>query len=280
MGAAFKLEEKDGVSIIKCPKVIELTTELEDGIKQWQESVANVHVVDFAGVVEFKERAYRPFILFNQAIKAHGKKLFAINASNSLATQLAQGGLTSIFQPVKDIQEAKSKSGARNTEPAHGRSSVDVKFLNAFITATETVLNTQCGIKIDSGKPYIKKASDNLPMQIAGVISLSNPAFTGSISLCFQYEVFLNIYESMIGERHETITPEIEDAAGELLNMVFGQAKTELNDHLGYTLEKALPTIMVGEKLTVRQQSQSPVMILPFSSSAGAFHIEVVVEKQ
>jgi chemotaxis protein CheX len=82
----------------------------------------------------------------------------------------------------------------------------------------------------------------------------------------------------MVGEKHDTITEELEDAAGELLNMIFGEAKTILNEKKGYTLEKAVPTIITGEKLSFRHRGTSPVIVLPFESAAGSFHIEVMVE--
>src|SRR5271170_3611666 len=107
MGAAFKLEEIDGVSIIKCPSVIELNSELEVQVKRCQESKAEVRVVDFAGVTEFREKAYRPFILLNQAIKARGKRLYAINTSSALNRQFLEDGLSSVFHVVKDVREAK-----------------------------------------------------------------------------------------------------------------------------------------------------------------------------
>jgi chemotaxis protein CheX len=83
----------------------------------------------------------------------------------------------------------------------------------------------------------------------------------------------------MVGEKHQKITPELEDAAGELLNMIFGQAKTVLNDQKGYTLDRALPTILSGEKLSLRHQGHATAIILPFESAVGSFHIEVFVEK-
>jgi chemotaxis protein CheX len=272
--ANFKAEEKDGALIIKCPPTIDLNPDLDLAAKMWQEKPYVAYIIDFAGVIEFKERAYRPFILFNQFLKPNGKRLYSINVSTQLNSQLQQGGLLSTFTPVKNIAEAVAKA-----KPAGGKATLNVEFINPFITATQNVLSTQCNITLNCGKPYTKKPDEQLPMEIAGVISLGTPAFTGSISLCMRSEVFLKLYENMVGEKHASITPELEDAAGELLNMIFGQAKTILNDEKGHTLEKALPTIMRGEKLSLRHHGQAPVIILPFESSAGSFHIEVLVEK-
>lgn len=156
---------------------------------------------------------------------------------------------------------------------------MDAHFLNAFIEATVNVLATQCSLNVVAGQAFLKGPDDRFPFEIAGVVSANNPKFAGSISLCFTSATFLKLYEGMVGEKHEKITTEIEDAAGEILNMIFGRAKTTLNDKLGYTLDKAIPTVLAGSKLHLRQYGKGEVMIMPFESSAGAFRIEIFMEK-
>lgn len=159
-----------------------------------------------------------------------------------------------------------------------GQGAIDVNFINPFVMAVKVVMETQVRMPLTPCKPFLKKAGDQLPMEIAGVIGLVSSEFRGSIAICFRAEVFLSVYQSMVGEKHEKITPEIEDAAGELLNMIFGQAKTVLNDQKGFNFEKALPTVLVGEKLKIRHQGPHPAIVLPFDSPAGAFHLEILME--
>ena len=272
--AIFTTEEKDGIHIIKCPSIIDVSAGLDAEVKAWLEKAPLIHVIDFTGVLDFREKAYRPFIQFNQVLKSVGKRLFVINLSQKLLAQFKQGGLAASFVVAQNLADAVNKA-----KPAGAKPGLDVEFINPFVTATQTVLGTQCNIKLNPSRPYIKKPEDKLPMEIAGVISLTAIKFTGTISLCFRAEVFLKIYESMVGEKHEKITPELEDAAGELLNMIFGQAKTILNDQKGYTLEKALPTVMTGDGLKLSHNPGSPVVVLPFESSVGNFHIEVMAER-
>lgn len=273
MSQAYKIEQRDGLNIMTCPSIIDFTSDLEEETKVWKDLNQSV-VIDFKGVLKFKEKAYRPFVILHRQLKAAGHKLYAMNLSPEINLQLNQGGLSATFLFIKSLDEAKSPQGPLPPP----RPSVDVKFLNAFIEAAESVLSTQCQVAMKGGRPFLKKPTDVFTMEIAGVINLTNPAFAGSISLCFSGEVFLKIYESMVGEKHSAITAEVEDAAGEILNMIFGQAKTNLNDNLGYTLEKAIPTIMTGEKLSLRQQGVAPVIILPFESNAGNFHMEILVD--
>lgn len=271
----YQTADKDGIQVITCPSTVEVddAAAMEAMVKSWLLNTSKIHVLDFKEVNTIKPTAYRSFVLFNQALKAHGKTLFVMNVSASLQKQFKQDGLSSVFVIVASLDEAKKKGTPK------GSGGIDVDFINPFIGAARSVLETQAQLTLTAGKPMLKKADERLPMEIAGVIALSCKEFTGSINLCFKAETFLKIYEGLTGEKHTTITTEIEDAAAELLNIIFGQAKTVLNDQKGYTLERALPTVLTGEKLRLYHSSRNPAIVIPFESPAGAFHLEVVVEK-
>ena len=270
----YQTEEKDGVLVVTCPTTIELddAAAMEAMVKTWLVNSAKLHVLDFKNVVLVKPTAYRTFVIYNQQLKANGKMLFVINVEAKIMTQFKQDGLTSVFIPAASLEDAKKKA-------APSRAAVDVDFINPFISAARNVLETQAQVTLHPGKPVLKKAEERIPMEIAGVIAMSCQEFTGSINLCFKAEVFLKIYESLTGEKHTTINTEIEDAAAELLNIIFGQAKTVLNDQKGYNIERALPAVLTGEKLRLHHMSRSPAIVIPFESSVGPFHLEILVDK-
>ncbi|MCB0415014.1 MAG: chemotaxis protein CheX [Bdellovibrionales bacterium] len=156
---------------------------------------------------------------------------------------------------------------------------VDGEFLNPFIGAAKTTLETQANIQITPSKAFIKKNTDDYPtsIEIAGIINLTCQQFSGSIALCFNSETFFKIYESMLDETPQELNEEVSDCAGELLNIIFGTAKTALQTK-GYKLERAIPTVLIGEKLKVQFRSKYPAIVLPFESSAGNFFIEILVD--
>lgn len=271
----YTTSEKDGVLMITCPHTIDgVDAAAIDGlVKSWLLSPSKVHVLNFEAVTAFKPVAYRTFVLYNQALKASGKCLFFVNLNPELFKQFKQDGLTSVFVTVSSLDEALEKAA-----PKAG-SGIDLEFINPFIAAARSVLETQAQLPLNPGKPVFKKPEDKFPMEIAGVIALTCREFTGSINLCFRGETFLKIYEGLTGEKHPTITTEIEDAAAEILNIIFGQAKTVLNDQKGYSLDRALPTVLTGDRLRLYHTSKSPAIVIPFDSPAGPFHLEIVIEK-
>lgn len=163
----------------------------------------------------------------------------------------------------------------------HKSFKVDGEFLNPFIAAAKMTLETQASTELNPGKAFIKKTGDgkDLKTEIASIINLTCEQFSGSVALCFTAEVFLKIYENMLDEKLDEINEEVSDCAGELLNIIFGTAKTALMAK-GYKLERAIPTVLAGKDLQVKFKSKYPAIILPFESTVGPFHIEILVDPE
>lgn len=59
------------------------------------------------------------------------------------------------------------------------------------------------------------------------------------------------------------VNPEVMDTFGEISNMVFGNVKTDLEEHLG-PLHLGIPTVIVGEKFNIRNVSNPAWAVLKF----------------
>jgi chemotaxis protein CheX len=153
--------------------------------------------------------------------------------------------------------------------------SIDVEFLIPFIDATINAMRVQASLDIKS-QPPVLKTDFSQTVDIIGVVSLVSRVYEGSISLCFPKETFIAICNKLFGESHTEISSEIEDAAGELLNMVFGAAKAHLNAKYNYQIPRALPAIISGQRLKLTQ-TFGPTIVLPFTSELGSFHLEIEV---
>lgn len=157
-------------------------------------------------------------------------------------------------------------------------SQIDANFFKPFIDGTLKTLSVQCKTEVKYELPFFKGTKPQPDFSIAGIIAITSQKFTGSITLCFPSKVFLNLMERMLGEKFEVITTELQDGVAEILNMIFGHAKVILNQQ-GHTIQKAIPTIIAGDKLQTTHKSQSKVMVLPFSADVGEFHIEICAEE-
>jgi len=152
---------------------------------------------------------------------------------------------------------------------------MDANLINPFIDATLNVLGTMASTRARAGKPYIKK--DKVARgDVTGVIGLTGEA-RGTISVSFSEKSILAIVSNMFKEEMKELNEEINDAVGELSNMISGQARKRLEE-LGKTLHGAIPSVIMGKNHTLTHMTTSPVIAIPFSTDNGDFTIEVCIE--
>lgn len=154
---------------------------------------------------------------------------------------------------------------------------LDLNFVNPFILSAVEVLQIQCQLKVEGMKPFLKGREQTPPTPIAGVIGLTSDQFKGAISLKFEEKVYLKLMSNMLGDTYTEITNEIQDGAAELLNMVYGSAKTQLNSK-GYSLQRALPTVVRGIDLQTSVSGSAPTIVIPLKSEFGFIFIEISVD--
>lgn len=264
-------EEKDTLRIGFPPIVdVKVAQKFTAESTSWLLGSAKMIVFDFAATTKIKNAAYRAFVNFHQLIAKSEIGHESWNLNTAIQKQVKADGLFDVFNPV-----AKTKGKASSKNP------FDLTLANAFCEATKKTLEVQAQMKVTILKPKLVKIDDktsNPDVSIAGVLNLATEKFNGSLTIAFTSATFLKVYERMVGETHTEISAEIEDAAGEILNIIYGTAKSELNQLPGYNLQPMLPTIMSGEKLKIRQRTNQLIVQLPFESDLGTFFVEIAVQ--
>ena len=149
---------------------------------------------------------------------------------------------------------------------------MNVQFINPFIEGTVSVLKTMAFVEPRAGKPYLKL--DNLAKgDISGIIGLTGSA-TGSLALSFSEGAILKIVSNMLGEDLKSINSDVQDAVGELTNMVSGVARKNL-EAAGFYIQAAIPTIVSGKNHSIAHVMGGPSLIIPFEIDEGVFVVDV-----
>lgn len=151
---------------------------------------------------------------------------------------------------------------------------IDAAFYTPFVDGTIETLKVQCSLATRAGKPYVKGKGQELVSDISAIAKLSSRAFNGAVAVCFPERVFLSAMEGMLGEKCTAITKELEDGAGELLNIILGHSKKILNAK-GHQIEKALPKVLRGADQSQLSKFGSETVIIPFETSVGHFQVEL-----
>lgn len=153
------------------------------------------------------------------------------------------------------------------------------KFLDVVAKATVKTLSDLSGVKLTPGAAFVKGKRDQMPFAVGGLIGVTSSSISGSIGLCFPRIAFLNIVTKMLGEEHTEVGPGNEDAAAELLNIIFGLAKTNLNKE-GFEVKMAIPSILRGGSVQSSYAKVHEVAVLPFRlEDDSEIYLEFVIKK-
>ena len=149
------------------------------------------------------------------------------------------------------------------------------QIIQTFTDAVVSVVETMAGVKIESGKAFIKNAP-TAKGDISGVIGMSssNGSGRGSMSLTFTNASALGIAGSMLGEELVEVNKDVVDAVGEMTNMVCGQGRKGMAE-FGLVYSGAIPTVVAGSGHTIRHVSSTSVLAVPFSTEFGPVTVEI-----
>lgn len=154
---------------------------------------------------------------------------------------------------------------------------LDLSFINPFILGAVDAIKVQSGITVEPGEPFLKGKVPMPPINITSQLGLASRQFRGAISLCFEEQVFLKIMSGMLGDKITEINSETQDGASEILNIIYGFAKTALNTK-GFNFDLAIPTVVRGKDLQT-SHGRFPTLVIPLKTDVGQLFIEITVHQ-
>ena len=150
---------------------------------------------------------------------------------------------------------------------------MDVRIINPFLAGAVRVLTTMAMMEPVPGKPFINE--DQYAKGIVSAIIPIGGDASGSMSLTFTEPCIKAVVRGLLGIVGSEINEYIEDAVGELTNMICGDARERLKEQ-GFSLKAGIPVIVKGENHRVEHLFDGPRLAVPFETPAGQFMVEVV----
>lgn len=153
------------------------------------------------------------------------------------------------------------------------------EFIHPFLEAVMHVLKTMAFTEPTAGKPALKKKGEPCQGDVTAIVGLTG-AVKGSFALSFSEAAILEIVSNMFGEQVKEINGEVQDAAGELSNMVSGNARRALAD-LGHSFQAAIPMVISGRGHNIIPSIPGPSVVMPFTVGEGhPFFVEASFEDE
>lgn len=146
----------------------------------------------------------------------------------------------------------------------------------SLIKATEHVFNSMLGLSLKSSPPVEISITDSqgdtsVLINIVGDIS-------GAITLKFSKSFASKVASQMLGMEVAEGSEEMKDAAGELLNMIVGCAKSYYcSDSDPFKI--SVPTTVIGEdyRMHIKANPGDTISLIDFNCNSDVLVIEVYV---
>ncbi|MFK7826071.1 MAG: chemotaxis protein CheX [Oligoflexales bacterium] len=150
--------------------------------------------------------------------------------------------------------------------------------VSAFKKATLHIFSKQFSIDLKCGDIYEKNQEDpdkNKHFALTAKINLTSKKCEGAVVVLFTEDVFIKLLSQALGEDFGEIDEELKDGACEILNMIFGSARTELNIDGDHYAVMDIPVIIDQKEIAESSLTPLPALMVPFISDFGEFIIQI-----
>jgi chemotaxis protein CheX len=149
--------------------------------------------------------------------------------------------------------------------------SMSPELARPFINATKHVLLNTAALEVMAGKPYVKQ-DRSASGSVSALIGITGDC-RGMFAISFDRSTAVHIVRQMLGDAIEDIVQDVQDAMGEITNMISGHARLGLVD-MGLKLQGSTPSVVMGDNHTISYRASSRAIAIPFSCQAGNFTLE------
>jgi len=149
---------------------------------------------------------------------------------------------------------------------------MNVAYVNPFIESTLRSLDMMAGIKADKTGLALKEDLITT-FDISAIIGLTGET-SGSIIISMPAALACKVASNMLMEEILTLNKSVEDAIGEIGNIVVGDARRALIQE-GHSLSISIPTVVIGSGHKISRTGDIPCIAIPFTTLFGDFEVNV-----
>lgn len=145
------------------------------------------------------------------------------------------------------------------------------------IKSTKDVFDTMVMMALEDCYP-LKEPVTSFHCSVTGMVGLAG-SYTGILSIHCPQPLALRITSNMLGMDVEEVGEDVNDALGEIANMLGGNVKQILSKG-GMDINLSIPTVISGEDYTVNSMSDSDCVVIPFINEGERFLVGLKLHKE
>ncbi len=145
--------------------------------------------------------------------------------------------------------------------------------VNTVSRAAKEVFSTMLGLEIQISDSFIESNAPTASQKVVALIGLAGKWIgTGMISC--SPEMACRISSLMLMASYEAVTEDVLDAMAEMANMIFGNAKNELEEQLG-SLGLSIPTVIFGRNFATRSVGRQSWTVIPITAGEDQMELKI-----
>jgi len=145
------------------------------------------------------------------------------------------------------------------------------------IDATKEVFSTMVMMELEDSFPLVEPVN-HFHCSVTGMVGMAG-TYTGILSIHCPQSFALRITSNMLGMEVEEVGEDVNDALGEIANMLGGYIKMVLSKG-GMDINLSIPTVISGEEYTINAMSDSDCVIVPFTHEGEKFLVGLKLRKE
>ena len=146
-----------------------------------------------------------------------------------------------------------------------------------IVDATREVFTTMVALEVDDCYPLVEPVTQ-FHFSVTGMVGMAG-SYTGMLSIHCPAPLAMRITSNMLGMDVEEIGEDVNDALGEIANMLGGHVKQVLSKG-GLDLNLSIPTVISGETYTIRSIIDDDCVVIPFQCEEDKFLVGLTLRKE
>ena len=144
-------------------------------------------------------------------------------------------------------------------------------------SATKDVFSTMVMMEVVDDFP-LKEPVSRFKCSITGMVGFAG-TYSGVISIHCPVPLALKITSNMLGIDCAEVNEDLNDAIGEIANMLGGSVKQVLSKG-GLDVKLSIPTVISGEEYTINSLSDNDCVVVPFTVEGYTLLVGLTLKKE
>jgi len=164
-----------------------------------------------------------------------------------------------------------------NPDSSRSTDLAEEKIADCVINATKEVFSTMVMMDVIDDFP-LKEPVSRFKCSITGMVGFAG-TYSGVISIHCPVDLAQKITSNMLGIDCDEVNEDLNDAIGEIANMLGGSVKQVLSKG-GLDVKLSIPTVISGEDYTVNSLSDNDCVVVPFTVGGHTLLVGLTLKKE